>query len=316
MNTRRLSRALVLGVFGSRPVTRFMIRHGMRCGAARFVAGEHEADAFAVAGRLVQSGARVSLTYLGEYVKDAGAARQAADTYVRLLEASRDRDVPVGLSVKLTQLGLDVDRGVCLGNARLILAAAAQGGAPVEIDMEDSQHVDAILDCFSELHGEFPELGICLQSYLRRTPRDAAALVARRARVRLVKGAYVEPPDVAYTRRSDIDRQYLELAEQLLDGGCFLAVATHDARLIEGVRGMIARRGLDEGRYEVQMLRGIHTALQARLLARGVPLRVLVVYGREWYPWFVRRLAERPANVGLLLRNFLLPSGLRDRPGA
>lgn len=308
-----IGRRLVQGAFGHPAVGRFMARHGMRLGASRFVAGESPASAFAVAQELLRAGIRVSLTFLGEYVRDAAAAEAAAGTYVDLLHESETRGVPVGLSVKLTQLGLDLGRDVCLANARRILEAARDAGALVEIDMEDSTRVDGILNGYAELVGEFPGLGICLQAYLKRTPGDARRLAALGAgdaspiRLRLVKGAYVEPPEATYVGRPEIDRQYLELARQLLDGGCFLAAATHDTRLIDAVRTMVAERGLGDDRFEVQMLRGIHSALQARLLQQGVPLRVLVVYGREWYPWFVRRLAERPANVVLLLRNLLIP---------
>lgn len=314
MTPRQLGRKLVLDIFGHPAVTRFMTRHGMRLGAARFVAGEDPASALRVAEDFLGRGIRVSLTCLGEYVADARAARAAADTYIGLLEAGAARGLPAGLSIKLTQLGLDLSAATCLENARRILAAARQAAALVEIDMEDSTRAGAILDAYQALVAEFPGLGVCLQAYLRRTPGDAQRLLGLHAagtpvRVRLVKGAYVEPPEVAYAARPEIDRQYLTLARQLLDGGAFLAAATHDARLIQAVRAMAAERGLGDDRYEVQMLRGIHAGLQARLAAEKVPLRVLVVYGREWYPWFVRRLAERPANVGLLLRNLLIPSG-------
>lgn len=307
-----LARRFILTVFGSGPVRRFMLRHGMRLGASRFVAGAEVGSALPVARDLLGQGLRVSLTYLGEYTADPTAADAAAAEYLGLLEQARGSGLDVGLSIKLTQLGLDLDREACLARVRRILAAARAHGAVVEIDMEDSARVDAILGAYAELRREHPDLGVALQAYLRRSPRDAEFLAGLGARVRLVKGAYLEPPAVAYTSRRDVDRAYVRLARRLLEAGCFLAAATHDARLIAAVRALAAERGIGPDRYEVQMLRGIQTRLRDALRQEGVPVRVLVVYGREWYPWFVRRLAERPANTGLILRNLLL--GSADRP--
>lgn len=303
---RTLSRRAVLALFQRPAVRRFMERHGMRLGAARFVAGERPEDALRVARRLLDAGRRVSLTYLGEYATDARIAGAAAEAYVDLLAMARREGLAgVGLSIKLTQLGLDLDRQLCLANARAVLAAAAETGAVVEVDMEDSTRVDAILAAFLALRQEWPGLGVCLQAYLRRTPGDLRRLAPLRSRIRLVKGAYAEPPAVAHTSRVEIGRRYVELARQLLDAGCFLAAASHDPAVLRAVLDEAARRGIGPEGYEIQMLRGIQPALQERLVRAGHPLRVLVVYGREWYPWFLRRLAERPANVGMLLRNLL-----------
>ncbi|HEX6989580.1 MAG TPA: proline dehydrogenase family protein [Bacillota bacterium] len=303
-------RGAVLRAFGHPAVRRWMERHGMALGAARFVAGVEAEDALRVARALLASGRRVSITYLGEYAADPAAAQAAAQTYIDLLEAARRRGLQVGLSIKLTQLGLDLGRDLCLANARRVLAAAAECGALVEIDMEDSARVDGILSAFETLVAEYPRLGLCLQAYLHRTEADVRRLAPLRPRIRLVKGAYAEPGTVALTDRGSIDRRYLELARRLLDAGAVLAAASHDRRLLEAVLAEVRRRGLDRDGYELQMLRGIHLRLQEELVRAGHPLRVLVVYGREWYPWFVRRLAERPANVGMLLRNLLLrPAG-------
>ncbi|REJ38412.1 MAG: proline dehydrogenase [Bacillota bacterium] len=309
-----LARAVVLKVFQRPGVRRWMERHGMALGAGRFVAGETAGDALRVAAGLLAAGRRVSLTHLGEYTSDAAAARAAADTYVDLLAAARRRALEVGLSIKLTQLGLDLDLDVCLENTRRVLDAAAGAGALVEIDMEDSARVDATLAVFQRLAPEYPFLGVCLQAYLHRTPDDIQRLAPLRPRIRLVKGAYAEPPSVALQDRAAVTRRYLELARRLMDAGCFLAAASHDGALLREVLGEARRRGLGPDRYEVQMLRGINPSLQEGLVAAGEPVRVLVVYGREWYPWFVRRLAERPANVGMLLRNLVSPAARRRGP--
>ena len=302
-----LSRRRSLGRLATRlPVTRGMV--------ARFVAGETLDAALAALDRLRAAGYRTTVDVLGEAVTSIDEARAAADEYLATLDALAERGLDRNVSVKLSQMGLALDDGVCRDNVRRILERAADHKAFVRIDMEDHTTTDATLALWRELrpvnagHGDS---GVVVQAALRRTPADVDALIAERARIRLCKGAYVEPAAVAYPAKTDVDAAYTTLMERLLADGAFPALATHDERLIARAIAFARERGIEPERFEFQMLYGVRRDLQERLLKAGFGVRVYVPFGTQWYPYFMRRLAERPANVAFLLRSVLREG--RDR---
>jgi len=284
--------------------------------ARRFVAGETPDDAIAAIRALNSQGINATLDHLGESVTNQSEATRAADDYVHVLGRIHDAGVRANVSVKLTQFGLDLDDEFCARNARRVVEEARRLDNFVRIDMEDSQHTDRTIAVFRKLHQEFDNVGLVVQAYLYRTQSDVDALLAEHARLRLCKGAYKEPPDHAFPRKADVDANYLRLAKQLLaqaqslppagEGGRvppLPAIATHDERIINAVEAEVAATGLPRQYFEFQMLYGIRRDLQQRLAAAGYPVRVYVPYGTEWYPYFMRRLAERPANVWFFLSN-------------
>ena len=301
-----LSKAIFHSLAGSDLLKRLASRYGMageRGFARRFIAGE-TVDEVIAAGRAVEArGLRLTLDYLGESVSSLAAAESATREYFEILDAVVRSGIGRNISLKLTQLGLTRDRAACLGNLRRILTPAARDGFFVRIDMEDSPHTDATLDIFETLWREgFTNVGVVLQSALRRSEADLTRVMALGARVRLVKGAYKEPADVAWQRKADVDAAFVRMMERLLAEGTFPALATHDERLIDAARRFAARHNLAQDAYEFQMLYGIRRDLQASLAAQGYGVRVYIPFGREWFPYFMRRLGERPANVAFVLR--------------
>ncbi|MCL6515729.1 proline dehydrogenase [Alicyclobacillus sp.] len=295
-------RSVLLSMAKNRAANRWAKRYGLRLGARRFVAGETIEEAVRVVADLNRMGMSATLDHLGEFVGDALEAREAADACIEALMAIRRSGVDATLSVKLTQLGLDIDRDLCLENMRRILACAREGGIRVTIDMEDSPRCEATLRLFDELRAEFDNVGTVIQAYLYRSLEDVLRLAQDGVHLRIVKGAYKEPPEVAYPDKADVDANYVKLMEaQLLSPG-FTAIATHDEKIIEHAKRFIAEHGIPRDRYEFQMLYGIRTNLQQQLVQEGYPLRLYVPYGVDWYGYFMRRLAERPANVWFVLR--------------
>jgi proline dehydrogenase len=273
--------------------------------ASRFVPGEHLDQAIQACRRLGAQAIGAVLDHLGENVEAPEHAAQAVADYLRAIERIRDeRDLDAYISVKLSQLGLDFSSELCAANLETVVKAAEAGGTPVMIDMEGSEYVERTLDVFRALRARHDRVGICLQAYLHRTPADVEALPARSI-VRLVKGAYLEPPDVAMGSRRDVDEAFARLFATLLSRGHTVHVATHDPRLLDGARRHVARSGVDRSRVEYQMLFGIRRDLQTRLAAEGEPVRVYVPYGTEWYPYLTRRLAERPANMWFFASNLV-----------
>jgi proline dehydrogenase len=273
--------------------------------ASRFVAGEHLDDAIGACRRLATQGIGAVLDHLGENVEAPEHAAQAVADYLRAIERTHDeRDLDAYVSVKLTQLGLDFSDELCAANLERVLETAEAGGSLVMIDMEGSAYVERTLGVYRRLRERHPRLGVCLQAYLHRTPADVDALPPRSI-VRLVKGAYLEPPDVAIGSRREVDRAFARLLATLETRGHTVHVATHDPRLLEGARRYVAREGIDRSRVEYQMLYGVRRDLQARLAADGEPVRVYVPYGTEWYPYLTRRLAERPANMWFFASNLV-----------
>ena len=267
----------------------------------RFVAGETLDEAAAAARELNAAGALVSLDHLGEHVADTNAAVQARDDYLRCLDRIHTDRLDANISVKLTQLGLGLDDDLAVASLGALAARAAQSGATVTIDMEESELVERTVSAFESVQAEYGNLGIAVQSYLYRTPADLDRIVVRGGQVRLCKGAYAEPAEVAHQNPVRVDSAFDALTRRLMaTPGIAPAIATHDTDRIE------VAKTLGEGRgepWEIQMLYGVRTGLQRSLVEDGYPLRVYVPYGTAWYPYLTRRMAERPANLAFFLRS-------------
>ncbi len=300
------AKAVFYALSGSSLLKRLASRYGMPRGtsfARRFIAGETIEDAIAASERLESQGLRLTLDYLGESVKTLDEAVAATREYVRLMDLIVAAGIERNISLKLTQLGIDVDRATCVDNLRRILERAGPHGFFVRIDMEHSRYTALTLEIFETLwEQQYRDLGVALQAYLVRTEQDVRRMNALGARVRLVKGAYKEPPSIAYTQKADVDAAFLRLARLLLDEGTYPAIATHDEALLEAVRAYADERAVARDRFEFQMLYGIRRDLQASFVAAGYRVRVYVPFGREWFPYFMRRLGERPANLGFVVR--------------
>jgi proline dehydrogenase len=304
-----LSKAFFHGLAGSRSLRRLASRYGMArpsSFARRFIAGETLDEAIAAARAIHSRGMGLTLDQLGESVATSDEAEAATRAYLETIGRIVNAGIERNISIKLTQLGLDVDRDLCAANVRRILDAAKRDGFFVRIDMENSPYTQVTLDLFEHLWLDgYRNTGVVLQSALRRTGQDAARMNDLGARVRLVKGAYKEPATVAYQRKADVDAAYIRLAQALLSGGTYPAIATHDAGIIGATKQFASERGIAATGFEFQMLYGIRRDLQASLVADGYRLRVYVPFGRQWFPYFMRRLGERPANVLFVLRGIL-----------
>jgi len=274
--------------------------------ARRFIAGETVEEAIEAARALDARGLLVALDYLGERVNTSDEAAAATREYARLIDVIVASGIERNVSLKLTQLGLGVDRATCVDNLRRILEPAQRHEFFVRIDMENSPYTEVTVEVFETLWRlEYRNIGIALQSSLLRTEQDVRRMNELGARVRLVKGAYKEPASVAFQQKEDVDAAYLRQMRLLLDHGVHPAIATHDETIIAETRAYAAERGLANDRYEFQMLYGIRRDLQAALVAAAYRMRVYVPFGREWFPYFMRRLGERPANIGFVLRALL-----------
>lgn len=303
------AKALFFALSRSSTLKRLASRYGMASPesfARRFIAGETIEEAIEAARTLQARGLHLTLDYLGESVRTNAEADAATREYVRLIDVILASGIERNLSLKLTQLGVDIDRATCVDNLRRILEPAQRHGFFVRLDMENSPYTDVTLDVFETLwNQQYRNMGVALQSYLHRTEADVRRVNALGARVRLVKGAYKEPPSTAYQDKAEVDAAYVRLMRLLLDEGHYPAIATHDEALIAQARAYAAERGITADRYEFQMLYGIRRDLQASLVAAGYRMRVYVPFGRQWFPYFMRRLGERPANVGFVLRALL-----------
>ena len=269
----------------------------------RFVAGEDADTALATARSLHDRGLMYSLDLLGENAASEERAAAAGQAYLDLLEQLQTAGLPGNISIKLTMLGLDISDESAWSKLKAIVARADELGMFVRVDMEGSDYTERTLDLFRRIHDLYPKaVGIVLQSYLYRTDRDLDEMIERGARVRIVKGAYKEPETVAYPHKSDVDDAFRRHVERLLDGGNYPAIATHDNAVIGMAKGYALRMGIERSRFEFQMLYGIARDQQEALASEGYNMRVYVPYGTSWYPYFMRRLAERPANVLFILR--------------
>ena len=294
---------------GSQSLKTIASRYGMRARggfARRFIAGETVEEAIDAARQIQANGLHVTLDYLGESVATIAEADAATRAYIAVIETITASGLERNLSLKLTQLGLTIDRATCVDNLRRVLDAGAAKGFFVRIDMENSPYTAVTLDVFETMWQQgYRNAGVVLQSYLPRSEEDASRMNALGARVRLVKGAYNEPRDAAYQAKADVDASFVRIMRILLVGGTYPAIATHDPAMIEATRAFAAERGIAAANYEFQMLYGIRRDLQNGLKREGFQVRVYVPFGREWFPYFMRRLGERPANIGFVIRGVL-----------
>lgn len=296
-------RRMLVAASDSDRLRRIAERGPARRVAERFVAGDDLDDAVAATRELNDHGMSVSLDHLGELVTDADLAVAAGHGYLDVLGRIDDEGLDASISIKLTQLGLAIDAGACRDLVATICEAAADLGLHVTVDMEGSDYTAATVDLVAGLlEGGHGNVGCAVQSYLHRTPQDVDRLVGLGASLRLCKGAYLEPPDVAHQEQSDIDGAYVDLAETLVRHGRYPRFATHDHLIIHQVRNLVRRYDLERDAFEFQMLYGVREPLQRELVDAGYRLRIYVPFGEEWYPYFMRRLAERPANLAFFLR--------------
>lgn len=268
--------------------------------ARRFVAGETMQDALDVTRRLNEDGLKVTLDYLGESVHKAEDTVEVVDMYLALIAAIKRQSLGSSVSLKLTHLGLDISEDLCVNNMRRILSAAKEAGVQVTIDMESSDYTEKTLQLYRMLRDEygFDNVGTVIQSYLYRSREDMRALAAEGSHIRLCKGAYLEPPTVAFPEKADVDEQYREIVDEFVQNPeSYLCIATHDEKMIVSAKNSVVKHIVPKSRFEFQMLYGIRTQRQYELVGEGFTMRVYVPFGAAWYPYFMRRLAERPANL-------------------
>jgi proline dehydrogenase len=301
-----MMRHAILAAARSERLGRFVERHGMRLGAGRFVAGTTLDDCVRVIRRLNDDGLHANTTLLGESVTDAAGAREVRDEYVRILQRLWAERLRCNVALKLTHLGLVIDEELAYGNVRAVVEEAARLATFVRIDMEDSPWVDATLRTYRRLRDEgLDAVGTVLQAYLYRTERDLEELLPLQPNLRIVKGAYLEPPAVAYPDKADVDRAYLRLVETSLTRGGYTAIATHDEAMIRHTLEFAERNAIPRDRFELQMLYGIRPQRQRELVRAGYKVLVATPFGPDWYPYLMRRLAERPANLLFFLRSLV-----------
>jgi proline dehydrogenase len=281
--------------------------------ASRFVAGETVETAIEAVKPLNQKRITASLDLLGESVTRDTEAAAARDTYLQMLDRIAETRVDSNVSLKLTQMGFDIGEELCLANMRMILDKAKALGTFVRLDMEGSAYTQRTLDFFGRLAPDFGTVtGVVIQSCLRRSPGDIDRMIEMRARVRLCKGAYLEPPTVAFPDKADVDRAYVQLMHQLMKHGNYPGLATHDERVITEAKDFARREGIDPSRFEFQMLYGVRRDLQERLRREGYNMRVYIPFGTQWYPYLMRRLAERPANIAFIMGSVVKEAASRS----
>ncbi|HSF60867.1 MAG TPA: proline dehydrogenase family protein [Gaiellaceae bacterium] len=306
MIVSRVLRATIFRAAESDRLQRLVQGHGMRLGAARFVAGETLDECVAVMRRLNDAGLHANTTLLGEAILDPAGASAVTDEYVRILDRLVAEELRANVALKLTHLGLSFDEQTAYENVERLVAHAGALGTFVRIDMEHSEYVDPTLRIYERLRAAgHDSVGTALQTYLYRTPDDLERLLPLGPNLRIVKGAYLEPAEIAYPEKADVDRAYLEIVEQGLRGGAYIAVATQDEAIIRQVQSFAERESIGRDRFEFQMLYGVRPGLQRTIAAEGYKVLVATPFGPDWYPYLMRRLAERPANVGFFLRNLV-----------
>ncbi|MHB8755566.1 MAG: proline dehydrogenase family protein [Candidatus Acidiferrales bacterium] len=297
-------RSILLELSRSPRMARFVMHNGTsRRMARRFVPGESLDDAVAAVRELNARGYPCSLDCLGESVTSEAEARRAAETYLGIFDRIAAEHLDCNVSLKLTQLGLDISESLCENLFATIVDHATRQKNFVRVDMESSAYTQRTIDICKRARARNDAVGTVLQSYLFRTEQDAKDLIAAGCRIRLVKGAYKEPPEVAYPQKSDVDANYVKVMKILLPSGIYHGIATHDPKMIEATKQFAAEHKIRNDQFEFQMLYGIRTDLQDQLIRKGYRLRVYVPYGSDWFPYFMRRLAERPANLKFFLAN-------------
>jgi proline dehydrogenase len=299
-------RALLLRLSESKRLAPLMMHNGAsRRVARRFVAGETLDDAVEAAREVNRRLQLASLDLLGENVSDEAGARRAAEGYLAVFDRIAQERLDANVSLKLTQLGLDLSEDLCLELLEKIVAHATSQGNFVRIDMEGSAYTQRTVEIAKRVRAKYTGVGTVMQSYLYRTEKDVQDLLATGCRLRLCKGAYKEPPDVAFPKKSDVDANYVKLMKMLLPSGIYHGIATHDPVMIEATKDFAREQNIKRDQFEFQMLYGIRADLQEKLVRDGFRVRVYIPYGVDWFPYFMRRLAERPANVAFFLRNLL-----------
>jgi proline dehydrogenase len=299
-----MMRTLLLELSESKRLAAWVISNGATRGLARrFVAGEELDDAIAAARASNEEGLMASLDYLGENVLSEAHARRVRDAYLGIFDRLAQEKLDANVSLKLTQLGLDLSEELCQSLVETIVSRAAGYGNFVRIDMEGSAYTHRTIELVKRVRARSDAIGVVVQSYLYRSEQDVKDLLRIGCRMRLCKGAYQEPPEIAFPRKADVDRNYIRLMQLLLASGIYHGIATHDPRMIAATIRFAAERGLAKNKFEFQMLYGIRTDLQQRLVRDGYRMRVYIPYGRDWFPYFMRRLAERPANLMFFVRN-------------
>lgn len=300
-------RSTLIALSQNRPLREFAEERSLgRRMSSRFVAGTSVEDALAAAASVNAQGFSVSLDSLGENVHSAEEIEQAANVYHRLLDAIPQRRLDANVSVKLTQMGLDLDPALAEATVAALVEHAVTADTFVRIDMEGTAYTQTTVDLVCRLHAQDRfrgRIGVVIQSYLRRSEADLDRLLAEGIRIRLCKGAYQEPPSLAFPEKSDVDQNFVKLMQKLLPSGVYHGIATHDEKMIEATTQFANERGIEPEKFEFQMLYGVRRDLQKSLLARGYRLRVYIPFGTEWYPYFMRRLAERPANLLFMAKN-------------
>lgn len=299
-------RALLLYLAHREGFKNFILKFKVFRGTAwRFVAGETLDDAIRVVQEANRQSVRGTLDLLGENTFSLDDARSATAEIIRILDRIRVEHVDCNVSVKLTQLGLDLGQEQCLRNVRSIVAHARALGNFIRVDMEDSSYTQRTLDVVRSVYAEMDNVGAVIQAYLYRSEKDAKTLAGQGIRVRLCKGAYLEPDTVAFKRKAETDASFVRIMKLLLDSGAYHAIATHDEAIIDATREYAASRGIPKGSFEFQMLYGIRRDLQQELARNGYNVRIYIPYGGRWYPYLMRRLAERPANLMFIARNIM-----------
>ena len=301
-----LPRSAILHAAESERLQHLVQSHGRRLGAARFVAGETLDSCVAVLRKLNDAGLYANTTLLGEAIPDADGAAQVAAEYETIIERLVAEKLKANVALKLTHLGLAFDEDLAYANVERLAARAGELGTFLRIDMEQSEYTEVTLRIYERLRDAgHDNVGTVLQSYLYRTAADLDRLLPRAPNLRIVKGAYLEPESIAYPDKADVDRVYLELVERGLRGGAYIAIATHDETIIRKVQAFTTRDGIPRDRFEFQMLYGVRPGLQRSVAAEGYKVLVASPFGPDWYPYLMRRLAERPANLGFFLKNLV-----------
>jgi proline dehydrogenase len=316
-----LLRNFIFWLSTKRSVTDPIARRGMKYGfAKRFVAGESLEEALTASKDLCSQGRNVSLNHLGENVTSEAAAREVCAGYIHMAEELHAENLSGNISIKLTQLGLDIDKELCRSLAREIAVRAATLGRSIEMDMEGSVYTDVTLDIFESVQRELGNCGLAVQAYLYRTEKDLQRLTPVKPKIRLVKGAYREAKKIAFQKKSEVDENFKKLTTYLLEGAalgnCLPAIASHDPAMVGHAQAEAARLKLDKSRYEFQMIYGIRRDLQEQVHAAGNTLQVYVPFGTDWCPYFMRRLSERPANCWFVLRSLFAESSSASRQPA
>jgi len=297
-------RALLLKLSNSRRMARWVTSNGVsRRMARRFVAGEELGEAIVAARACNRAGMMASLDYLGENVASEADARRARDAYLGIFDRIAQEKLDANVSLKLTQLGLDLGEQFCQGLVETIVKRAAGYGNFVRIDMEGSAYTQRTIELAKRVRAKNPAVGVVVQSYLYRSEQDVRELIGIGCRMRLCKGAYKELPEIAFPQKADVDANYIRLMQLLLSSGIYHGIATHDPRMIAATLDFVAEHRIGNDKFEFQMLYGIRTDLQQKLVRDAYRMRIYIPFGRDWFPYFMRRLAERPANLVFFIRN-------------